>query len=246
MKKILGLIILVPFSCFSQVIGINNLEGLWKYNQSEVDYIIFKGDSLIWLGFFDLKKANISVDKIGFVDRNNPELLRSYREEFSLKDSTEVRLLNYALPSSLFYLVEDMQLDENDYFYWGGTLCYLGLDEVPPIVGTRFELINANVFGFTKVSNLPNIYLSALYIRSKTDKRNYCIEFFGKEIKLIKTKSTIHSQLNQPTKMYLIKGDPVEIVDKKDGWLKIKYYPEKDCEWTGETIEGWIRKEDVE
>jgi SH3-like domain-containing protein len=46
--------------------------------------------------------------------------------------------------------------------------------------------------------------------------------------------------------MYLLKNDPVEIIEEKDNWLKIKYYPEKNGEWTGKTIEGWIKKSDVE
>ena len=46
--------------------------------------------------------------------------------------------------------------------------------------------------------------------------------------------------------MYLIKGDPIEIVEEQGDWLRIIYYPEKNGEWTGKTIEGWIRKSDVE
>ena len=46
--------------------------------------------------------------------------------------------------------------------------------------------------------------------------------------------------------MYLLKNDPVELVEEKDNWLKIKYYPEKNGVWTGKTIEGWIKKGDVE
>jgi len=63
---------------------------------------------------------------------------------------------------------------------------------------------------------------------------------------IIKDKSTIHKNLDTPTKMYLLKNDPVEIIEEKDNWLKIKYYPEKNGEWTGKTIEGWIKKSDVE
>lgn len=246
MRNILAFILLIPFSCFSQIIKTKDLEGIWKYNNSEVDYTIFRDESLIWFGFFDPKNVSMSIDKIGFVHRNNPELLRNFRKELRYFDSSEVRLVNYPLPDSLIHLVHPEQKDENDYFYWAGTLCYLALDEVPATVGTSFELINANVFGFTKVNNFPNAYLTALYNQSIKDKRNYCQEFLGKEIKLTKAKNIIYSLPNQPTKMYLIKGDPVEIVTKKDSWLQIRYYPEKDGIWTGSTIEGWVKLSDVE
>jgi hypothetical protein len=47
------------------------------------------------------------------------------------------------------------------------------------------------------------------------------------------------SPQNNPTKMYLLKGDEVEIIEEKDKWLKIRYYGKK-------TIEGWIKRSDVE
>ncbi len=52
-------------------------------------------------------------------------------------------------------------------------------------------------------------------------------------------KSRIHSVPNQPTKMYLIKGDEVEYLEENGEWYKIRFYGKK-------TIEGWIRKSDVE
>lgn len=43
------------------------------------------------------------------------------------------------------------------------------------------------------------------------------------------------------TKMYLIKGDNVKILDKKDGgWLKIEYRQKN-----GRSIQGWIRSESI-
>jgi hypothetical protein len=57
--------------------------------------------------------------------------------------------------------------------------------------------------------------------------------------KVVSPKVLLHSQIDQPTKMYLLKGDEVEIIEEKDEWLKIRYYGKK-------TIEGWIRRSDVE
>lgn len=231
---------------FSQKISLQDIEGIWVENLSQADYKIINRDSMLSIGLVGSEMIVFRKDKIGFVDRNNSELLKSFRQKLGHFDSSEVRLVNYPLPDSLIHLVHPEQKNENDYFYWAGTLCNLGLDEVPTIEGSQFELINANVFGFTKVTNLPNIYLSALYNQSIKDKRNYCEEFLRKEIKLTKAKSIIYSQPNQPTKMYLIKGDPVEIVTKKGHWLQIRYFTEKNGIWTGKTIEGWVKQSDVE
>jgi hypothetical protein len=52
-------------------------------------------------------------------------------------------------------------------------------------------------------------------------------------------KSFIYDKNNIKTKMYLLKNDPVEIIESQTDWLKIKYYGKK-------VIEGWIKKSDVE
>ncbi|MFY7987347.1 MAG: SH3 domain-containing protein [Flavobacterium sp.] len=59
-------------------------------------------------------------------------------------------------------------------------------------------------------------------------------------LELIKVSNAIiYNTPNSPTKMYLIKGDEVEILEEKGEWLKIRYYGKK-------TIEGWIKRSDVE
>ncbi|MCU0339118.1 MAG: hypothetical protein MUE30_04485 [Spirosomaceae bacterium] len=71
--------------------------------------------------------------------------------------------------------------------------------------------------------------------------------FLNKNFSIIKvSKVYIFSDTLNKTKMYLLKKDPVEIIENKADWLKIKYYPEKNGAWTGKTIEGWIKKSDVE
>ena len=57
--------------------------------------------------------------------------------------------------------------------------------------------------------------------------------------KIIVSKATIYITPNTSSKMYLLKGDVVEILQEKDDWLQIRYYGKK-------TIEGWIKKSDVE
>jgi hypothetical protein len=48
----------------------------------------------------------------------------------------------------------------------------------------------------------------------------------------------INASPNKPTKIYLIKGDQVEILEEKNGWLRIRYYGKK-------LVDGWIKKSDL-
>ena len=57
--------------------------------------------------------------------------------------------------------------------------------------------------------------------------------------KISNNKVIINKSPGKPSQMYLLKGDEVEILETKDDWLKIRYYGSK-------TIEGWIKKTDVE
>lgn len=58
--------------------------------------------------------------------------------------------------------------------------------------------------------------------------------------KVSKYKSIIFQQADAlPTKMYLINGDDIEVLEEKGDWFNIRYYGKK-------TIEGWIKKSDVE
>ena len=101
------------------------------------------------------------------------------------------------------------------------------------------ELSNTNIFMLNRVNYLPAVLIKKLIFQSKKDKRDYIKEFLDIEFKKITTKkSLIHSAPNKPTKMYLIKGDEVEVLEEKNGWLNIRYYGKK-------TIEGWVKKEEV-
>jgi len=90
------------------------------------------------------------------------------------------------------------------------------------------------------MSRIIEIKLDTKNKKGENDKKDYLKDFFNMEFKEIKaTKSIIYSTPNKPTKMYLLKGDVVEILQEKDDWLQIRYYGNK-------TIEDWIKKSDVE
>jgi hypothetical protein len=52
-------------------------------------------------------------------------------------------------------------------------------------------------------------------------------------------KAPIYSEPEKPTKMYLIKGDVVTVLEEKNGWLKVEYEGKK-------LVTGWIKKGDTE
>jgi hypothetical protein len=106
---------------------------------------------------------------------------------------------------------------------------------LPPTTLTLYFNMNPDVY--KKVEVIPNYVLSSLK-KNKEDWKRY-LDFIGNKMFRIKSpKSTIYNTPNNPTKMYLIKGNEVEILEQKDNWLRIRYYGKK-------TIEGWIKKEDV-
>ncbi|MFD2240365.1 hypothetical protein ACFSMX_04885 [Flectobacillus roseus] len=91
---------------------------------------------------------------------------------------------------------------------------------------------------YKKIDKIPDYVLLALKKNSK-DWQKYLIFMEHKEMKINFSKSLIYSFPNNPTKMYLIKGDEVEILEENGEWLKIRYYGKK-------VVEGWIKRSDVE
>gem|GEM_PF-6032880 len=73
----------------------------------------------------------------------------------------------------------------------------------------------------------------------------YVLEFFKKIAperfrRIAKSRCYIMDDFKKATKMYLIQGDTVEITAEESFWYHIRFYGPK------KTIEGWIKKSDVE
>jgi hypothetical protein len=78
-----------------------------------------------------------------------------------------------------------------------------------------------------------------LYKRGKKDNRNYLKEYLNIDVtEVVSSKSTIYAEPDKPTKMYLIKGDIVTVLEEKEGWIKMEYEGKK-------LITGWIKKKDT-
>lgn len=128
--------------------------------------------------------------------------------------------------------------DQHKFYAGNDYVFYFDLD--PATSKVHFmELQNTNVFYFTRIKSLPKSLLESLIEVGKSDDRNYIEEFLDIDYWLVsKPKATIFLEPNKPSKRYLVKGDKVELLDEKKGWVQIRYYGSK-------LIEGWLRKEDI-
>ena len=112
----------------------------------------------------------------------------------------------------------------------------------PPAKGKpNYFLFNFNGREYERhvqLQHLPNYVLVAL-LKNKKDLQKV-EQFLNKKYQQIKVaKSYIYNLSMQQTKAFLIKGDPIEVLEQRGNWLRIRYYGKK-------TIEGWVKKEDVE
>ena len=105
---------------------------------------------------------------------------------------------------------------------------------------STFYTYGTDVFDYNKTTELlPNI-IKLLYSQGKKDHQNYFKEFLDKTVTEITTsKVSICTAPAFFSKVYLLRGNMVEVLETKDIWIKIRYYGNK-------TIEGWIKKSDVE
>ena len=120
----------------------------------------------------------------------------------------------------------------------------LGTDNFdPPAKGQpNYFLFNFNGREYERheqLTHLPNFIVVAL-LRNKKELQKVEL-FLNKKYAQIKTaKSFIYTSPNVVSKMFLLKGDPLEVLEEKDDWLKIRYYAKT------KTIDGWIMRSDVE
>lgn len=69
--------------------------------------------------------------------------------------------------------------------------------------------------------------------------QDFILELKKAKLRSIKNKSFLYFSTRQKTKQYLLKGDQIEVINENKNFYEIRYYGKK-------TIEGWIKKSDVE
>lgn len=104
------------------------------------------------------------------------------------------------------------------------------------LIGYRVAEVDNNSITITGTNPITYLRIKDLPINIK--------KYFVSENKTTRqisvSKTSIYSSISPLilTKMYLLKGDEVEVLKEKSEWLNIRYYGKKN-------IEGWIKKEDV-
>ena len=246
MKK--QIIILFYFMVFSNIevfsqneeIQINDLNGIWKNSIDTVQYVFFKNGRTLSVSYEEIDPITnskmqdpfyfIGVSSYCFIDKI--DILKN------VNDSSIINSLEGIKDPDLKYC-KDHGNSGKSYFYWDGPARF-DYDKNKDL-GDALELENErNVFFYRKVKKIPSIIYKELYKQSQKDKHDYLKEFLDMDFREITVmKSIINSSPSVPSKQYVIRGDIIEIIDRKDQWLKIRYYGSK-------TIEGWIKKSDVE
>lgn len=96
---------------------------------------------------------------------------------------------------------------------------------------------------YEKIEKLPQVALRKLYQHSKANKRNYIREFLDIGVREITANKTyIYKERggNNRTKMYLVKGDIIEVISAYPKRINFRYQTAK-CKM----ITGWLNVSDV-
>lgn len=248
-------LLLITSNTLGQSIGIpsnlKDFEGMWQFappkgsNDTNFTSIKYFKNRIRLNIFYWHKSKNIDVD--------------SMLIGFSPKDKKVYKLSDLDSVGQQMYFYRPNPQAPNDsikYFREASPSCsalYNGnaIEEElsPPEKGHpnyfTFSFNGRDIDRHEELHHLPNLIVANL-VKNKKELHKVGA-FLNKSFSIITNpKVYIFSDTFNKTKMYLIKNDPVEIIRKKADWLKIKYYPEKNRIWTGKTIEGWIKKGDVE
>jgi hypothetical protein len=221
LNKMRKIIFISIFSClhavgFSQK---NNLLGVWQETIQDTNSYCLITNSIFYFIYDteDFDKDDVWEEYYGFIDNRDIDSLsisqfRDSGRYFVLADTDLDKETKYDKSYFLIYGT-DMQSKYNDF-------------GVMELEGPKF-------FMYGKIGKLNKRLEKNLKEKSPEVFTEYLSVTSRKEI--IAAKSIIYSEPDTPTKMYLIKGDVVTVLEEKEGWLKIEYEGKK-------LITGWIRK----
>lgn len=227
--------------------GINNFQGVWQFISPAAGYdstwLIFYNNKSLDITYWNRsKKASIygtPFSYYGFWDTSY------YGGKTKPKHISDLKSQGRYI---LFY--DDLIYDLSKYNKIG----YDSLGNLyQPTRGCDWDFIddgNGLEFNFgpepavyKRVEKVPDYVLLSLK-QNKEHWKKYLDFIEHKEVVIKTEKSRIFSTPNQLTKMYLVKGDELEVVEEKEQWLRIRYYGNGAT--SRKIIEGWIKKTDVE
>ena len=251
----LVLVLLAMCSAFCQsqneVSNLKDFSGIWKFIPiAGSEDTIFENHYIIG--------SNVLLSVTLWKDSRNLYALGPYIIGFFNGDEI-IRLSDLQSKGTRMYFFEKYPNAPNDsikYYREAIASCFAsyngtGTDEYeqPQKGQPNYLLFNYNgrdYEGWDQCTHLPNYIVQSLLKQNRKDWQKVR-ELLPHDYKIVRVpKTTIYSQPNVLTRMYLLKDDVVEVTEEKGEWLQIKYYIEKKNKDTGRTIEGWIKKSDVE
>ncbi|MFN4087373.1 MAG: hypothetical protein ACK4LB_15650 [Spirosomataceae bacterium] len=217
------------------------LNGVWKMQCCDSDYWIIYKNSIFWIN--ETNFQNISKPFIYFCI---PRVLtyeeladgrREYKKSIPL-DSVDFDKAIVPDPETgieEIYLMEyqsDDVINQKEILITDTPLS-LSLYHIDPEEKNQFYVWDgtapSKIVYYNRILN-PPVYVLEFFKKIAPDRFR----------KIVLSKSPIFDNFKKTTKMYLIKDDTVEIIAEESLWLHIRFYgPRK-------TIEGWIKKTDVE
>jgi len=250
---ILALLIATTTFCQNQneVSNLKDFCGIWKFTPAEgSDDTTFEKHYII--------RSNVLLSVTLWKDSRNLYALGPYTIGFF--NGKIAKLSDLQSKGNRMYFFEKYPNAPNDsikYYREAIENCFasfngIGMDDFEP--SETKNAPNCLFFNFNgrdyecweQQSHLPNYIVQALMKQNQNDWEKVR-QLLPHDYKMVvNDKAIIYSQPETATRMYILKNDVVEIYETKGDWLKIKYYIEKNNKDTGKTIEGWIKKSDVE
>ena len=246
-NKFAIMLLLVASNAYTQDTDVpsklKDFEGVWQFvppeNSNDTSFIAFdfiNNSKRLSLYF---RKRNETINTLG------PDLIGFFPSIKKISKLSELQNLGQLM---WFYTPNPKAPNDSiKYYKQASPNCFasfngLGTDNFdPPEKGKpNYFLFNFNGRDYERhiqLQHLPNYVLVAL-LKNKKELQKV-EQFLNKKYQQIKVaKSYIYNLSMQQTKAFLIKGDPIEVLEQRGNWLRIRYYGKK-------TIEGWVKKEDV-
>lgn len=217
-KRFIWLVAIIIFS----ITGVksqestSDLNGIWNNRQDSTLFYLFKDGEYLWICFNNeegIIKDGFENGRYGFYSTNF---------DYKRFKKSGIGLSNISIESDSLAIVNSKG-------------SFLGYEFE---TGDRIiNLYNYNTFFFQKLFVLPQKAINQLRLIAKQkhieiEKFLYSIETIGKD------KAKIYSVPDVATKMYLVKGDKVKIIEQKNGWLKFEYRGTR-------IIKGWVKIGDL-
>jgi hypothetical protein len=234
---------------------LKDFQGIWRYippsdykeNMSFFSYRIFHANKMTDLVYWkNNKTANVEGPLIiGFHDIDS-----DINKLSDLKNKGQ----------RMYFYLSSSQAPNDSIKYTREVIanCFasfngIGIEDFEPVENSTKKIPNHIYFNFNgrdyeswmQLTHLPNFVIQAL-LKQNIEGWKKIRPLLPHDYSVIRQKAIIYSQPEIATRMYLIKDDVVEVLSVQEEWLQIKYYEDKNGNDTGKTIEGWIKKRDVE